>query len=55
MTKDIKIEKLSMDARPYDKVLEKVMALCPAAVQNGKVDFERLKAELSDVVDKDAK
>lgn len=55
MTKDIKIEKLSMEAKPYDKVLEKVMALCPAAVQNGKVDFERLKAELSDVVDEDAK
>ena len=55
MTKETDIKKLNMEARPYDKVLEKVMELCPAAVQNGKVDFERLKAELSDVVDEDAK
>ncbi len=55
MTKDVQLEKLDMEAKPYDKVLEKVMELCPAAVQNGKVDFDRLKAELSDVVDDDAK
>ena len=52
MTKNVQIEKLSMEIKPYDKVLEKVMELCPAAVQNGKVDFERLKTELADVVDK---
>lgn len=55
MTKETDIKKLNMEARPYDKVLEKIMELCPAAVQNGKVDFDRLKAELSDVVDDDAK
>ena len=57
MTKNItevKIEKLGMEAKPYDKVLAKVAELCPAAVQNGKVDFERLKAELADVVDENA-
>lgn len=50
-TADIKIEKLKMETKPYDKVLAKVAELCPGAVQNGKVNFERLKAELSDVVD----
>ena len=54
-TTDIKIEKLGMEAKPYDKVLAKVAELCPAAVQNGKVDFERLKAELTDVVDENAR
>ena len=54
-TTDIKIEKLGMEAKPYDKVLTKVAELCPAAVQNGKVDFERLKAELADVVDENAR
>ncbi len=54
-TTDIKIEKLGMEAKPYDKVLAKVAELCPAAVQNGKVDFERLKAELADVVDENAR
>ena len=54
-TSDIKIEKLGMEAKPYDKVLAKVAELCPAAVQNGKVDFERLKAELADVVDENAR
>ena len=54
-TTDIKIEKLGMEAKPYDKVLAKVAELCPAAVQNGKVDFERLKAELADVVDESAR
>lgn len=54
-TTDIKIEKLGMEAKPYDKVLAKMAELCPAAVQNGKVDFERLKAELADVVDENAR
>ena len=54
-TTDIKIEKLGMEAKPYDKVLAKVAELCPAAVQNGKVDFERLKAELADVVDENVR
>lgn len=54
-TSDIKIEKLGMEAKPFDKVLAKVAELCPAAVQNGKVDFERLKAELADVVDENAR
>ena len=54
-TTDIKIEKLGMEAKPYDKVLAKVAELCPAAVQNGKVNFERLKAELADVVDENAR
>lgn len=54
-TTDIKIEKLGMEAKPFDKVLAKVAELCPAAVQNGKVDFERLKAELADVVDENAR
>lgn len=58
MTKNItevKIKKLGMEAKPYDKVLAKVAELCPAAVQNGKVDFERLKAELADAVDENAR
>ena len=54
-TTDIKIEKLGMEVKPFDKVLAKVAELCPAAVQNGKVDFERLKAELADVVDENAR
>ena len=44
-TTDIKIEKLRMEAKPYDKVWTKVVELCSVAVQNGKVDFENLKAE----------
>ncbi len=44
-----------MQAKPMDKVLEKVAAICPAAVQNGKVDFDRLREELSDVVDESVK
>lgn len=58
MTKNItevKIEKFGMEAKPYDKVLAKVAELCPAAVQNGKVDFERLKAELADKVDENTR
>lgn len=45
------VEKLKMQANPMDRVLAKVMEICPAAVQNGKVNFERLKAELADTID----
>ena len=42
---------MKMEANPMDKVLTKVIELCPAAVQNGKIDFDRLRKELGDAVD----
>lgn len=45
------MDKLKMQAKPMDVVLKKVMEICPSAVQNGKVDFDRLREKLSDVVD----
>ncbi len=45
------IEQAKMQAKPFDKVLEKIMEICPACVQNGKIDFERLRNELADHVD----
>lgn len=41
------MDKLKMEARPMDELLKKVAAICPAAVQDNKIDFERLKQELA--------
>ena len=43
-----------MEARPMDEVLKKVAAICPAAVQDNKIDFERLKQELAPELIEDA-
>lgn len=43
-----------MEARPMDEVLQKVAAICPAAVQGDKIDFERLKQELEPSLDDSA-
>lgn len=43
-----------MEARPMDEVLQKVAAICPAAVQGDKIDFERLKQELEPQLDDSA-
>lgn len=48
---NLEIKKLEMKTKHYDKILEKVADICPSAIQNGKIDFERLKAELVDVID----
>jgi adenine-specific DNA-methyltransferase len=48
-------EKLKMQANPMDVVLAKVMGICPAAIQNGKVDFNRLREELGEAVDTETK
>lgn len=45
------MDKMKMQANPMDKILSKVMEICPAAVQNGKINFERLREELADAVD----
>lgn len=47
----VEIKKLEIKTKHYDKILEKVADICPSAIQNGKIDFERLKAELVDVID----
>lgn len=49
------MDKMKMQANPMDKILSKVMEICPAAVQNGKIDFERLREELADAVESDKK
>lgn len=43
-----------MEARPMDSILEKVAQICPAAVQDNKIDFERLKLELAPELNEDA-
>ena len=48
------MDKLKMEARPMDEVLKKVAAICPAAVQDNKIDFERLKQELAPELDDSA-
>ena len=48
------MDKLKMEARPMDEVLQKVAAICPAAVQGDKIDFERLKQELEPQLDDSA-
>lgn len=48
------MDKLKMEARPIDELLKKVAAICPAAVQDNKIDFERLKQELSPELNEDA-
>ena len=48
------MDKLKMEARPMDEVLKKVAAICPAAVQGDKIDFERLKQELEPQLDDSA-
>lgn len=42
------LKKLKMEARPLDAMVARIFELCPAAVQNGKIDFERLRAELGE-------
>lgn len=44
---------MKMKAEPMNAVLAKVMEICPAAVQNGKINFERLRQELGDAIDND--
>ena len=48
-------DKMKMEAAPFDKVLAKVSELCPAAIQGGKIDFERLRTELGGAVDSDVR
>lgn len=48
------MDKLKMEARPMDSILEKVAQICPAAVQDNKIDFERLKLELAPELNEDA-
>lgn len=43
-----------MEARPMDSILEKVAQICPAAVQDNKIDFDRLKLELAPELIEDA-
>ncbi|MDR2077454.1 MAG: site-specific DNA-methyltransferase, partial [Rickettsiales bacterium] len=49
------INRMKMQAKPLDVILAKIMEICPASVQNGKINFDRLKAELGDAVDSDVK
>lgn len=40
-------EKLKQEVNPLSAVVQQVAKICPAAVQNGKIDFERLRTEWS--------
>lgn len=40
-------EKLKQEVNPLSAVVQQVAQICPAAVQNGKIDFERLRTEWS--------
>lgn len=40
-------EKLKQEVNPLSEVVQQVAKICPAAVQNGKIDFERLRTEWS--------
>lgn len=40
-------EKLKQEVNPLSAVVRQVAQICPAAVQNGKIDFERLRTEWS--------
>ena len=48
------MDRLKMEARPMDSILEKVAQICPAAVQDNKIDFDRLKLELAPELNEDA-
>ena len=48
------MDKLKMETRPMDSILGKVAQICPAAVIGDKIDFERLKLELSPELIEDA-
>ena len=40
-------EKLKQEVNPLSEVVQQVAQICPAAVQDGKIDFERLRTEWS--------
>lgn len=47
-------EKLKQEVNPLSAVVQQVAQICPAAVQNGKIDFERLRTEWSaDLIEPD--
>ena len=47
-------EKLKQEVNPLSAVVRQVAQICPAAVQNGKIDFERLRTEWSaDLIEPD--
>lgn len=47
-------EKLKQEVNPLSEVVQQVAKICPAAVQNGKIDFERLRTEWSaDLIEPD--
>lgn len=47
-------EKLKQEVNPLSAVVQQVAKICPAAVQNGKIDFERLRTEWSaDLIEPD--
>ena len=47
-------EKLKQEVNPLSEVVQQVAQICPAAVQNGKIDFERLRTEWSaDLIEPD--
>ncbi len=39
------VDKLKLEQNPLSPIVERVAELCPAAVVNGRIDFERLKTE----------
>ena len=40
-------EKLKQEVNPLSEVVQQIAKICPAAVQDGKIDFERLRTEWS--------
>ncbi len=47
-------EKLKQEVNPLSEVVQQVAKICPAAVQDGKIDFERLRTEWSaDLIEPD--
>jgi len=47
-------EKLKQEVNPLSAVVQQVAQICPAAVQDGKIDFERLRTEWSaDLIEPD--
>ena len=47
-------EKLKQEVNPLSAVVQQVAQICPAAVQDGKIDFERLRTEwYADLIEPD--
>lgn len=47
-------EKLKQEVNPLSEVVQQVAQICPAAVQDGKIDFERLRTEwYADLIEPD--